>query len=367
MKKLPHIIAASWVYALLAIALFFACKPTAPPETELNPITWEQLARIVDRIDTPNVNQMVFGTTIVDPEASFTELTALDATWSNLGLISRRGSLWRYLKGDTLKNAINDLISAGTSIDSLDNLLDVSVTANANDFLYYSGSAWTDLPMFAKWNATSTQHRALGSLSMTGSYNVDSVATLYWNDANPSGKKWNTKEDAANGDWHLLNGSSEYLAVSSAGAVKFADAYTFPSAAPTAGDHLVATSTSAVDWGKSYTITLEVYGRTTSLPGTAQYLGTAFFTVPDDMDSLYIQKVHYSFYTAGSGGTYPIGLEKNGATNVFQTTIAAGDKAETMDGPYQIFNGDTFVAEIFTTSAATTEPIGLVVTLYITD
>ena len=29
MKKLPHIIAASWVYALLAIALFFACKPTA--------------------------------------------------------------------------------------------------------------------------------------------------------------------------------------------------------------------------------------------------------------------------------------------------------------------------------------------------
>ncbi|MCB1318598.1 MAG: hypothetical protein KDK34_00010, partial [Leptospiraceae bacterium] len=68
----------------MAIALFFACKPTAPPETELNPITWEQLARIVDRIDTPNVNQMVLGKTIVEQEASFNELKAMDVTWRKL-------------------------------------------------------------------------------------------------------------------------------------------------------------------------------------------------------------------------------------------------------------------------------------------
>lgn len=307
MKKLIQSYLFCLGFLILGTFAFQSCEPPDKPQT----FDLEDMARQIDSLDQTPQNGVpglrAYGQTIVDP-ATFTVLSSPDSL--NIGLISRRNNLWRYLKGedavsfftmqvrrepyaitrvDTINNqgwigyivrngwADTDTIFAiggdGTMIPlntvgawtsgggsvALNDLTDVTSTSPTfRDIIGYNGSGWAEQPSAFWYNSTSGANRSQDDVSFTGSHSIDSLDFLKFHDADGSGKRWKF-EEISGGQFTLEYGSgtaAEIITYYVDGTWEIGgttNPYKFPANATgaTAGDALIIDGSNELDWGSA--------------------------------------------------------------------------------------------------------------------
>jgi len=417
------------IMGVLILVKLSGCQPDPEPIPDaMNDAEIFDFDRVAERLDSIDQgliedNSVVYGpngepipipyATIVDPE-TFTELTAFSSDWSNVGLISRRSGLWRWITGDTLKSEIETLISAGgggsitaEAADGTPTLTATTLQFNEQDGLSFadegSGQAeigldWSILSAIGSMDPEDDTFCVYDSLVGQRSISLDGIFNSQFGGNGLMVKEadnfYVTRQIVAVGaETSVVNGTgvsgNPTVGIADNPVIPGTEGMTLPNGTtaqrpgtPQTFEMRGNTTTSGVEFydGSAWTdlsgggalldsffVTINIEDQGTTLPGTAgSTVGGGFFTVPAYLDGWNISYVGYAVAVAPAGGTYTAQLNKNGATNVFSASIADGARYAETSGAYAITTGDFFKVTLPINSAATTEPDGMVLHLILT-
>lgn len=349
-----------------------SCDDNQQPQTEEPAFNWKTIAEQIDRIDTSSVDMdalIVPSATIVDPE-TFTELTTISSDGSNLGLISRRSGIWRFVKGDTLKSWIESFASSGTTYTAANGVVirNDSILLGTNTlFENTTLDIDTDGNQFTLKGGSEKFLEAIRNVSSSSS-------TLY---VGLLSANINFTRNSDYSDMLLSTGkfsSSDLAKIEMDTLIRMyydnSNFTTWPDNSPTACDVImVDAQTDSLVFAPSPLDSVQINFFAASGGGQMQSTGdinVGFWRVPAHLDGYTVQDISYESYAAGSGtGTHSVSLEVNGS-GVWGCTYNTGDsRCSTSDATFTVSEGDLMNATV-TASTMTTRPSGLVINLLLT-